>query len=268
MRVSCFGDKFSHTHAAAAEFAKESGLQICDFSYFDSVYETLLQVKEGKCETAVVPMENSFEGTVAATEDALGELRLYIVRETVMPVRQNLIVKEGVKLEDVKTVYSHPQALAQCRASLDKLVPYARRSAVAYTSAGLDMLDNHSAAIARTPKAGQIIAREGIEDSSENCTRFVTVKAAPKFEGDKISIMFSVGNTPGALLGILELLKERGLNMTKIESRPAKKRLGQYVFFVDFVFGGDYGEMQKFLAILSDATDELRFLGRYPQYEL
>ncbi len=263
MSVACFGDSFSHTYAAAVQLAGEK----TDVLFCDSVYDTLERVRSRTCETAIVPMENSFEGTVAATCDALGELGLYIVQEIVLPVRQCLIVQNGVALQNVRTVYSHPQALAQCRTSLRKLLPHVKTEAVAYTSAGLDKLDEHSAAIARAPRTGQIAAVSGLEDSPENCTRFVAVQAVPRMSGNKVSVLFSTLNRPGALLDVLRVMDERGLNMTKIESRPAKKRLGQYVFYVDFLYYGKEGVPDELFAALAARAVEVRYLGRYPQYE-
>ena len=263
MSVACFGDSYSHTYAAAMRLA---GNKACNVRFCDSVFDTLGLVRNGICEAGIVPIENSFEGTVAATCDALGELGLYIVEEIVLPVRQCLIVREGVSLQAVQTVYSHPQALAQCRASLARLLPHAKKEAVAYTSAGLDKLDWHSAAIARAPKEGQVVAVDGLEDSPENCTRFVAVQASPRLSGNKVSVSFSTENRPGALLDVLRVMDERGLNMTKIESRPAKKRLGQYVFYVDFLYDGKEGVPDELFAAIARRAAELRYLGRSPQY--
>ena len=267
MKIAYFGDKLSHTYAAAVALYGSGGFSDSEFCGFDTLYDALESVRTGECEVAVVPIENSFEGTVAASEDALGELGLFIVRETVLKIEQKLIANGGVKLGDVKRVYSHPQALAQCSATLRKLLPNAKTVSVAYTSAGLDMLDGESAAIARAPKEGQWVLRENVADPESNCTRFLAVKANSEQSGEKVSVMFSAENKPGALLGVLELLRERGLNMTKIESRPAKKRMGQYVFYVDFLFGGTRRELSGLLGELDGKCEGIRFLGRYPEYK-
>ncbi len=267
MPVSCFGDSYSHTYAAACEILRREEEAQGKILCCASVVETLEKVAEEKCSMGIVPIENSVEGTVATTCDALRALQLYIVREIVLPIRQNLIVKAGVKQEDIRRVYSHPQALAQCRGSLARLLPDAETEGVAYTSAGLDRLDGQSAAIARVPKEGQTVLLSGIEDSPENCTRFLAVRSTPRLAGDKVSVVFTTADKPGALLRVLEKLRERGLNMTKIESRPAKKRLGQYVFYVDFLYDGDNAELQKFFMELTDCAQDFRFLGRYPQYK-
>ncbi|MDE6398403.1 MAG: hypothetical protein K2L51_03690, partial [Clostridiales bacterium] len=162
MKISYFGDQRSHTYAAALDYLREAGISGAQDSGYDTVYETLQAVVNGKCDIAIVPMENSLEGTVTATADALSELELYIVGEVVLPIRQNLIVKKGVTLADIQTVYSHPQALAQCRNTLRALLPKAKTEAVAYTSAALAKLNEHSAEIARAPEKSQTFLRENI----------------------------------------------------------------------------------------------------------
>lgn len=265
MKVSCFGDTFSHTHAAAVSLLEDEDVADYELIGCDSVYETLRKVRDGESDYAVVPIENSYEGTVAASTDAIGELRLYIVRETVLKVKQSLIVQKGVSLSSVKKVYSHPQALAQCRNALRNALPDAKTVSVAFTSAGLDMLDDNSAAIARAPKSNQEVLIDDLSDSPDNCTRFVLVRSSPQKKGNKVSVLFSTGNRPGALLDVLEVIKAQGLNMTKIESRPAKKRMGQYVFYVDFLFCGTDAEMGELFVKLSDKSEELQFLGRYDE---
>lgn len=262
MRVSCFGDLYSHTYAATLQILGLEAITGADIKCCDSIPEALAKVAEDKCGLCVVPVENSVEGTVTVTCDLLRSQGLYIVRELILPIKQYLIAPEGVKEEDVTRVYSHPQALAQCRGSLARILPKAQCEAVAYTSAGLNRLDGHSAAIARAPKEGQYILAE-VQDSPDNSTRFIAVKSEPRMRGDKVSVVFSAQDKPGALLDLLIILREHGLNMTKIESRPAKRKLGQYVFYVDFGFEGDNSQLQELLTELGDAASDIRLLGRY-----
>lgn len=264
MKIVYFGDEYSHTYAAALKIIEETGLKGCQTVGCETVFGALERVKRGDAELCVVPIENSFEGTVVATVDALAEFELQIGYELTMPIRQNLIAKRGVSLDDIKRVYSHPQALAQCGGNLKRLLPDAVAESVAYTSAGLELLNDESAAIARAPKKGQVVLAESIEDSNENSTRFVAVRAdAQKERGNKASVQFSTENKPGALLKVLAELNARGLNMTKIESRPAKKKMGQYVFFVDFMFYGSGSELDSLIKTLAAQAEDMRFLGRY-----
>lgn len=267
MKIGCFGDALSHTHAAAVALMRDEGVCDAEICGNATVHETLENVRNGTFDFGAIPIENSFEGTVAAAEDALGETGLYIVRETVLRVRQSLIAAAGVRLCDVRKVYSHPQALAQCRGTLNRLLPHVRTVPVAFTSAGLDMLDGESAAIARAPKEGQVVLCAHAEDSAENCTRFVLTARTPRHEGNKISVRFVTQDTPGALLNVLDVLRERGHNMTKIASRPAKTKMGQYVFFVDFLFDGDETAREELFAALGARTAQLQYLGRYASFD-
>ncbi len=266
MTIGCFGDKLSHTFAATAALIKSGNPDECEIRGYDSVRAALQAVKNGECSAAVVPIENSVEGTVTETADSLGELGLYVTDEIILPVRQSLITLGGVKKEDIKTVYSHPQALAQCRETLRNVLPAAKSVPVAFTSAGLNMLDSDSAAIARAPKDGQVVLLDNIADSADNCTRFIAVKSKANDVGEKISVLFSTENKPGALLDVLSVIKSHGLNMVKIESRPAKKKMGQYVFYVDFLVSGKSVKLDGILGEISLKCGDLQFLGRYNPY--
>lgn len=265
MKISYFGDQRSHTYAAALALMQAEGICADKTVGCDAFYETLRQVSDGECDMGVVPIENSVEGTVVAAEDALSALRLFIVREIVLPVRQSLIVQQGVTLKDIQTVYSHPQALAQCRNTLRTLLPRAVPHPVAFTSAGLALLNDKSAAIARAPEKGQTALYEDIADEPNNCTRFLAVSKEPRNAGGKVSVMFSTKNESGALYRVLGELTERRLNMTKIESRPSKKRMGEYVFYADFLLGG--GDLDEIMQAIQEHTQELQFLGRYAPCE-
>ncbi len=266
MKISYFGDTRSHTHAAALALLRDGGVCACAEKGYDTVFETLRAVASGAADWGVVPMENSLEGTVSVSVDALSEHKLYIVREIVLPVRQSLIVREGVQLKDVCTVYSHPQALAQCRHSLLKLLPHAAAQQVPYTSAALGMLDGHSAAIAREAGEGQAVLIQDLADSPDNCTRFVAAAAKPNDAGNKVSLLFATRNEAGALVRALAEIASRGWNMTKIESRPSGKRMGQYVFYVDFLFDGSDASLRSFTEALGKHTEEWQFLGKYDPY--
>lgn len=266
MNIGYLGDSRSHTYAAAQALMRQETQETYDECGYDTVFDVADAVAAGKVTFGVVPIENSVEGTVAATVDALGQYDLYIVREIVLPVCQSLIAKTGVALQDIDTVYSHPQALAQCRNNLRKLLPHASTRSVAFTSAGLSLLDGHSAAIARQADEGQSVLIEDFADSKDNCTRFALVAASPRKTGEKVSVLFSARNEAGALYRALGCMANRNLNMTKIESRPAKKQMGQYVFYVDFLFDGDERARQDFFAELREHTEEIRYLGRYAPY--
>lgn len=259
MKIAYFGDEYSHTFACAASLFTDAA-----FTGKTTVRAALESVKAGEADLCVVPIENSVEGTVTETLDGICEKSLYIVGETVRPIHQHLAAKAGAKIEDIRTVYSHPQALSQCRQYLERYLPAARCEAVAYTSMGLTLLTTPDrAAVARTVPEGCVLLAENIEDSPHNATRFVTVAGKPRFSGDKASVMFGTPNRPGELLQALTVLRDQNLNMTKIESRPQKAGLGGYVFYVDFLFDGSRAALDNLLSALQEKTVHLKFLGQY-----
>ncbi|MDE7394627.1 MAG: prephenate dehydratase [Clostridiales bacterium] len=261
MRIGYLGDENSHTYAAATAFAKDKTVDA--FCGFGSVSDALAAVGDS-CDIAVVPVENSIEGTVAETVDCLGHAGLFIVAELVLPVRQALVVINGGRADRIERVYSHPQALAQCRQHIREILPKATPVAVAYTSAALDLVDEKSAAIARVAKAGQAILVEDMGDAEHNRTRFLAVGKTPQPVGNKASVTFTLPNEPGALLCALNVFAAFGANMTKIESRPDKKQMGSYEFYVDFVFAK--GQLNEILAALAGVT-RVTYLGRYDEYK-
>ena len=254
MTTAYLGDQYSHSFAAVEKFGG-------DPVRYPTIRAALKAAADGKADRAVVPIENSIEGSVRETLDGLYELPLYIVGEATLPIRQNLIGLDGADLSKVRRVYSHPQALAQCRDFLEKLG--AETVPVGSTSEGLARISDASeAAVARVPRPGQTVIAGGIE-SGENATRFVKVSGTPSFEGDKVSVAFETMNRPGALLAALEVMRDFGLNMVKIESRPCRNGMGRYVFFADFTFDDGKEELMRILAALGAKTSSLKFLGKY-----
>lgn len=260
-KIAYLGDKYTHTFAAACTFLGEGDTAVG----FPTIYASVSSVAEGKCDLAVAPVENSCGGSVADTLDALWALRLYVRAETVLKVPQNLIVRKGTKKEEIRTVYSHPQALAQCDGYLRESFPNANVIAVESTAAALAAVSKNSeAAIARLAGNGQEILEAEIEDVKNNATRFLLLGSEPCLEGGKCSVVFETKNEPGALVAPLNRLHEFGLNMTRIESRPHKSKLGRYIFFVDFDSGLSRDRLAQVIAALTEDTLSLKFLGQYP----
>ena len=260
MEIAYFGDRNSHTFAAAsAAFDKKE-----KFVGFDTIRQVVSALLSG-ADVAVVPMENSVEGYVNETLDCLLSQSVYISREIILPIHQSLIAAKGAKKEDIKTIYSHPQALSQCRKYLAENFPEAALVASKSTSDGLKKITDKSiAAIARNSDGeNTFVMSANVEDFDANTTRFVVLSKKPTFDGNNCSIIFETANVPGALAKVLITLADKGLNMTKIQSRPAKTKLGRYVFFVDFVFDGDKDELMEFLSVLQRSTEMLKFSGKY-----
>lgn len=259
-RISFLGDKYTHTYAAARKV-------MCDGDEligFHTIYESILAATNGNSDYAIAPIENSCGGSIADTLDALWTLPLYITKETVLSVPQNLIGIAGTEKRDIEVIYSHPQAISQCNDYLRRYFEKADVIAVSSTAQALSLVkDGRTAAIARVAGEGQTVIDGEIEDVKNNATRFVLLSGEPTDVGGKCSVVFETRNKPGALVDVLGVLRSFGLNMSKIESRPHKSMLGRYVFFVDFDFDGTDGELTEVLGALTRTTLALKFLGRY-----
>lgn len=240
------------------------------------VYEIVRAVEESKADLGIVPLENSIEGSVNATLDALTfeSEGVLIEREVVIDVDLNLLGVAGSSLESIKTIYTHPHALAQCRSFISSHVVGARVEAAISTADAArrvaERADPAQAAVATKLAAdvyGLHVIVDGIADYPDNATRFVVLgKSVPRPTGhDKTSVVcFQAEDRPGSLLEILQEFAARSINLTKIESRPTKKGLGQYCFVVEFE-----GHLAD--AVVGDALKhlhmklaDLKYLGSYP----
>ena len=244
---------------------------------FATVSETVMAVQGGAVEQAVVPIENSLEGSVTTTLDALaGDASdVRIVAEVVRPISHCLIAREGVSLEDVTRVLSHPQALAQCSRFLHERTPGARTEVAASTAEAVrSAVDSPEplAAIGTRLAAelyGGAVLAEGVEDRPDNLTRFVWLARSgtpPHRPPDKTSVVFWGFNdeSPGALVGVLNEFAEREVNLTKIESRPRRVQLGHYMFFADLDGAEDDPPVRAALEGLAHRVEILKVLGSYP----
>ena len=218
----------------------------------------------------VVPVENSTEGAVNMTLDRLIESDVFICGEAYLEIGQQLLSR-AANLSDVKRVLSHPQGLAQCRAWLAQHLPDVPTEETPSTAAAVEMAaaDPTLAGIASV-LAGELygvpILRERIEDNRHNATRFLVIGRQPIGPSghDKTSILFAMRNEPGALYRILEPIVKNGLNLTKIESRPAKSRAWEYVIFVDVEGHRDTAGVAAALREIEERTIYLKILGSYP----
>ena len=259
-KISYLGDKYTHTYAAA-EKIKSQGDELVGYR---TILASIEAVTHGESDLAIAPIENSCGGSIADTLDALWMLPLYIVKETVLAVPQHLVGMNGAKKSDLKVIYSHPQAISQCNDYLCANFASAEIIAVSSTAQALSLVkENHVGAIARMASDGLTVIEEDVEDVKNNSTRFVVLSDRPNDEGNKCSVVFETQNKPGTLVEALGLFDKYGLNMTKIESRPHKSKLGRYVFFVDFDFSGQE-KLSEVLGQLAQKTLALKFLGKYP----
>lgn len=274
MRVAFLGPSGTFTEEALRASAPEGELAAVPFP---TVYETVMAVHDGAADRAVVPIENSLEGGVAATLDALaGDASdVRISGEVVHPVSHCLIAGRPLELHEVRRVVSHPQAMAQCARFLRERLPGAERALAASTAEAVRQVaagEGASAAIGSRLSAelyGGMILAGAIEDRPDNLTRFVWLAPAgapPQGRPSKTSIVFWGFNdvSPGALVAVLSELSDRQVNLTKIESRPRRVQLGHYMFFADLDGAADDEPVAEALGALRRRVETLRVLGSYP----
>jgi chorismate mutase/prephenate dehydratase len=234
------------------------------------IVEVFDEVERGRAEFGVVPVENSTEGSVNLTLDRLIDSDLLITGELLLDISHHLLGRAR-QLEAVRTVCSHPQALAQCRQWLTAHLPEVRLEEVSSTALAAERAVNDPAAAAVASElAGRLynlpVLRSRIEDNPLNSTRFLVVgrRAMPPTGKDKTSILCSLKHEVGALATFLDPFARHGLNLTKIESRPTKLRPWEYVFFVDFEGHLETPPVQAALAEVRERCLFLKLLGSYP----
>jgi chorismate mutase/prephenate dehydratase len=228
-------------------------------------------VRAGACAAGVVPIENSTEGSVTVTADALLDGDLVICQEIVLEVEQCLLSR-ATSLAHIERVYSHPQALAQCRAWLAKSLPNAQIVQTSSTSgAAIEAHGDDRAAAIGSRLAGEIhglsVVRERIQDRPENATRFVVIgkQDAKRTGRDKTSIAFSVKDGRGALRQVLTILEDAGVNLTRIESRPSRQKAWDYVFVADLEGHRDDPNVAQALRGVRAHCPMMKLLGSYPR---
>ncbi len=253
MLVGVLGPVGTYTEMAALAMGYEEAT-LC---YFATVEDVARDLMARRLDYGVVPLENSIEGSVGPTLDVLLSLPVHIVRETIMPIRHCLVARKDAAIH---VVYSHWQAIAQCHGFLRAF----GREIVAVSStaqaARMASENSQAAAIASQRAAeryGLMIVQRDVQDVADNFTRFVVLarrgesKSLPQ-AGERTSIVLELKrNRPGALYDVLHVFAERAVNLTKIESRPAKRSLGEYIFYIDF--DGDAAD-----PIIVDALDALQ----------
>jgi chorismate mutase/prephenate dehydratase len=270
VRVAYLGPEATYTHMAVKRQFGLSARAIPNGT-IAAVFE---EVARGGADFGVVPVENSTEGVVNHTLDNFLTSDLKISAEIILEVSHCLLVRPGVELAHVERVYSHPQALAQCRRWLSANLPRAAIVEAASTSEAARQAagDVHGAAVASelAAKLYELTAlRRSIADNAQNVTRFLVIgqKQAEPTGRDRTSILLELRDEPGILYRVLEPFARRGVNMSKIESRPSKRRPWEYVFFIDV--DGHARDEQVAAAIeeVARACTSLKVLGSYPRAE-
>lgn len=268
--IGFMGPQGTFSHEAVEAYAEGGIYTLKDYC---SIPEVLNALKNSDIEDAIVPIENSLEGAINVTMDFLAkEDGVYIIGELILPVNLNLLTKTGTTAKDIAVILSHPQPLGQCRDYLNKHFPNAIQLEEISTSKAAKRVaesDGTYAAVASNISAkvyGLQILASNVQDVQNNHTRFVIVsKALQKRTGnDKTSIAFSTDNKPGSLYRILDIFSLWDINMTRIESRPAKNVLGQYIFFVDIDGHIEDQDVCDALTMIRRKTSFYRFIGSYP----
>ena len=264
-RVAFQGEPGAYGEIAALDYFPKA--KLLPAKSFQTVFEIL---ESGKANFAVVPIENSIEGSINETYDLLLKTSMVVCGEIYQRIRHCLIANPGTSDSEITAAYSHPQALAQCRAYLQKK---GLESIPTYDTAGAVKLVKQekmmqAAAIASKRAAnlyGMRILEESIEDKKNNYTRFLILsKAQSKPTGhDGTSIIFSVRHTPGTLYDILKEFAKRRINLTKIESRPTKEVPWEYNFYVDFEGHSHDKEIRELINAVKKKTLFIKILGSY-----
>lgn len=267
MAVAFLGPEGTFTEAAALKHFGH-GVRTLPLGTIDAVFR---EVESGACDYGVVPVENSTEGVVNHTLDMFVSSSLRICGEVMLPIHHCLLSGADA-LGGIRTVYSHQQSLAQCRKWLDSNLPRVERKAVSSNAeaARLAAAGGDVAAIAGRVAAdayGLPVMASNIEDEPDNTTRFLIIgdePVAPSGE-DKTSVMFSFTNRPGGLFHAIEVFATRGINMVRIESRPSRLELWNYVFYVDIEGHLEEELVRDALAELEQRTSLLKVLGSFPR---
>ena len=267
MVVAFQGEPGAYSEAAAQRFAPDATLLPCPS--FEDVFRA---VEAGTATFGVLPIENSIGGTIHRNYDLLLEHALQIVGDLELRVVHSLIALPGTSIDEIKTIYSHPQALAQCDRYLRSL-PGVEVVATYDTAGSAKLIKDRqlagAAAIASERAAAvfeMTVLESGIQDFADNITRFLVVApaaGASTTPTNKTTVVFTLANEPGALFKALSVFALRGIDLTKLESRPIPGRPWEYLFYVDLAVGAEDARCGRALAHLAEFAPMFRNLGSY-----
>jgi prephenate dehydratase len=271
LTIAHLGPTGTYAEAAALTYAQT---QLGDGEFqlqpYPNIAQTLKAVASGEVDLAIVPVENSIEGSVTMTLDTIWQLaaQIQIQQALILPISHALI-SVATDLASINRVYSHPQALSQCQEWLQLNLPQALRIPETSTTAALKTLAKfpQSAAISSVRAANLYelpILVHPINDYPDNQTKFWAISLQPSPVGNCTSVAFSLSaNSPGGLMRALSFFADRGLNLSRIESRPSKRSLGDYLFFIDIETDIDCRELKSALADLDVYAETVKNFGTY-----
>lgn len=267
IEVAYLGPEATFTHQAGVRYFGHSA----DYKQLESIDEVFAEVEKGRTSYGIVPVENSIEGAVFSTLDSFMKYKVQICGEIRMEISHNLVSKSG-NIDDIQTIASHAQALAQCREWIRKNMGSVPTLPVFSTGAAAQMAANNPniGAIASTLaiKSYELqVVVKGIEDYRGNTTRFLVIgKKSPEYSGmDRTSLLIGTMDRPGALNDILTILSEQNINLAKIESRPIKGKHWQYLFFLDMMGHVEEENIKAGCEKIKTICSYFEWLGSYPR---
>lgn len=271
--IGYMGPDGTFSHTAALEYSNGK-YELCEYS---TIYAVIQAVNNGEVNCGIVPIENSIDGSINTTLDALAyDTDLYITDEYVLKINQNLLVKKGTKKENIKAISSHSSAIGQCSKFLHDEFPNAKimsTNSTALAALAARDGDGSVAALGSVQGAqfyGLDVMYHNCNDIANNCTRFIVIAKNRNItvtKHDKSSIVFTLPHEPGSLYKSLGLFEKAGINMLKIESRPLKTELGKYIFFIDIEGNADNPDIYFALDNIRSKTSFYKFLGSYKIFE-
>ena len=269
INVAYLGPEATFTHLAGVSYFGHSAT----YKPMESIDEVFSEVDKGRTQYGIVPVENSIEGAVFSTLDSFMKYSVQICGEIQLPITHNLVCRSG-NIEDIQTVASHAQPLAQCREWLKKNLPSIPTLPVFSTGAAAQMAANNpnigaiASSLAIKTYELQVVVK-GIEDYQGNTTRFLVIgKKSPNKSGnDKTSLLLGLVDRPGSLNEVLTILSSKNINLAKIESRPVKGKQWTYLFFIDMIGHMENEVIAEACNILRQTCAYYEWLGSYPLAE-
>lgn len=261
MTLGFLGPKGTFSFEAARSYSGESILK-----EYKTISEIIVGLNNNEIDEAIVPIENSIQGGVTETIDGLiHNDGIYVNKEIVLKINQNLLANRNYELDEIREIYSHPQEIAQCRTYIENNLKNATINPISSTALAAKEIakKDFCACIANKScleEYGLVMLQENIQDNDLNQTKFWVLSNVHKDTGNKMSLIFSTKHEPGALYKILGIFYENEVNLTKLESRPAKTEFGEYFFLVDLEINE---KIDKVLKFLEEKCSYIKVLGTY-----
>lgn len=275
MKIGYLGPDGTYCYEAMKKYMRKCNIEAEKIPY-NNITDTILGIKNGEIDKCVVPIENSIQGSVLETMDTLREKEgLYIQSRIVIDIKHHLMSTKKYKPEEIKKIYSHPQALAQCRKYIHKNYPNCEIKQVSSTALAAEKILNEENCACICNEACREIYNledldQNIQDVQNNQTTFIVISKEKNndLKGEvTTSIFFSVYSKPGELYKVLGLFNIFEVNLNKIESRPAKTKLGEYIFWVDFEADENWDYIKILLEQIDKRCSYFRCLGTYDHVE-